>query len=108
MKNLDKIINDEQLLDFALSHVCEKNSDEVHPVAERIVLLYIVNEFQSQGKEEFSDEEIQDRYTEMIASHVLAKLGREGLLDVDFDEQGETVYRLTQKGKDKVYGSKMS
>jgi hypothetical protein len=102
MIELKEVINDEQLLDFALSHICEKDTEEVHPVAEQIVILYIINNTKG---EEFTDEYISEKYRELIADYVLCKMEKNGLIDMGIDESGEFVYSLSEKGRDKINGS---
>ena len=48
--NFCEAINEEQFLDFALSHIAEKDSDDVHPIADQIVTLYIINQWYKEGK----------------------------------------------------------
>lgn len=99
---LDSLINDEQLLDFALSHICEKNTNEVHEVAEKIVTLYIINRWEKEGKTEFTEEEVCDKFSELVADYVLGSLVRKGLVDVDFDDKGELWYNVTDLGQRKI------
>lgn len=101
MIDLGKVVNDEQLLDFALSHICEKNSDEVHDVADKIVILYIINELKEQKKDWHDESLVSQRYGELIADYILAKLSREGLVNVDF-ENGNMICELTPKGRSKL------
>jgi hypothetical protein len=104
MKYLDVIVNDERLLDFALSHVAEKDSGDVHPVAEEIITIYIINEFAKEGRESFTEEEIQERYAQLILDKVLVGLVESGLVDVDFSGD-EPAYQVTQKGRIKIDGN---
>lgn len=96
---LNKVVNDEQVFDFAIEHVCEKDTDDIHSVAHFIVTLYIIGQFEKQGKLEFSEEDIAAEYSKLIADRVLVNLSKKGLVDVDFND-GEVTYYLTQKGKE--------
>jgi len=96
-------INNEQFLDFALSHIAERNTDEIHPVADQIVVLYILNDWNNKGKERFTENEVQERYSELLADYVVTKLVNKDLVSVRFDEEtGESLYSLTNKGKDQI------
>jgi hypothetical protein len=103
MLNLDKVINEEQLLDFALSHIAERESYEVHPVADQIVLTYVINKLVAEGKESFTEEDVQEQYSVLVLDKVLEGLVNKGLVDVAFDEK-EPTFQLTPKGKDKING----
>jgi predicted MarR family transcription regulator len=99
---LDAVINEEQLLDFALSHICEKDSDEVHQVADAILTCYIVNDFNKQ-KKSFTEDDILDKINEHMADYVLTKLSKQGLVDVSF-ENSEIKYVITEEGRKKING----
>ena len=101
---LSEVVNDEQLLDFAMSHVCERNMDEIHPVAEQIVLRYILNEWAEAGKIQFSEDEVTKKYQEMIADYVLESLTKKGFVDTTFDDNGEILFSLSEVGKQRVQG----
>lgn len=101
--NMCEAINDEQMLDFALSHISEKNSDDVHSVADQIVTIYIINDWRKKGKKTFNEEEVRDRYAELVTDHVVTNLTKKGLVDVRFDEEsGEALYSVTKEGKDRI------
>jgi hypothetical protein len=102
MINLSTIVNDEQLLEFALSHVCEKDSDDVHPVADQIIVTYIINQFEREGKESFDINDIVTKQQELMADYILTKLSNDGLVDINIDEDGQITYQLSKTGKDKV------
>lgn len=101
---LDKVVNDEQLLDFALSHIAEKDTDEVHQVANEIVCIYIINQFAKEGKDEFTEEDIQERYSQLVLDKVLVGLVDKGLVDVDFSGN-EPIYQVTELGRKKIDGN---
>lgn len=88
---IDVLFNEEQLLDFAL-HYLSYMSENIHPVAEQIVVAYILREYQKQGKVEFTEDEVNERFAQLIADHILASLVKKGLVEVSFDENGNTLY----------------
>jgi len=91
---INVLYNEEQLLDFALHYMTIQNdSDQVHEVAEQIIVTYILREWQKAGREEFTEEEVDERMGQLIAEHVLAGLVKKGFVEVDFNEDGEPVYR---------------
>jgi hypothetical protein len=99
---LSMLVNDEQLIDFVLDHIAERNSDEVHPTAEHIMMWYIIKQFQLEKRESFDESDVQQKYSELLADKVLFNLNQKGLVDVDFDEKGEIIYKLSNIGKEKV------
>lgn len=102
---LTAVVNDEQLLEFAMSHICSVNSDEVHPVAEQIALRYILNGWAKVGKIEFTEEEVAEEYQSLIVDYVLTSLALKGLVDTSFNDDGELLYSLSEAGKHKVEGT---
>ena len=100
MIELSSIINDEQLLDFALSHICEKNSDEVHEVAEQIVMVYIINHHFA--NQDFTEEDVHEKYSELICSYVLTNLVKKDMLCAEVKEDGEIVYNITEEGRKRI------
>jgi hypothetical protein len=101
--NICEVINDEQMLDFALSHISEKDSDDVHPIADQIVVVYIMKLWNKEGKKIFTEQEVRDKYGELVTDHVVTKLAKKGLVDVRFDEEnGEALYSITKEGRNKI------
>ena len=99
MIKISDVINDEQLLDFALSYVADKNSyDEAHPVAEQIIIIHIMNECNEKNCDE---EYIQKRYRELITDHIPTGLASKGFVDVGF-ENGNIVYKINEDFKRKL------
>jgi L-arabinose isomerase len=102
-ENMDKIsllydITDEQLLDFALMHVAYCNSDEKpHVVAEKIVTVYAINEL-LEKQDSFTEEEVNEKYRELIADYILTNMVHSGLLEVDISDK-EIKYVLSEEGK---------
>ena len=99
---ISEVVNDEQLLDFALSHIAEKDTYDVHPTAELIVITYIVSNFSKENKTNFTESDVQEKYSELVADYVVTKLANAGLVDVGFDDNGETLYSLTPEGRNKI------
>ena len=91
---MDVLYNEQQLLDFALHYMAlQDNPDQIHPVAEQIIITYILREWQKEGKVEFTEEEVNERMCQLIADHVLTSLVNKGLVEVSFDENGEALYK---------------
>ena len=101
---LDAVVNEEQMLDFALSHICERDTDTVHEVADAILTCYIVHDYRKQNLS-FNEDDITSKIKELIADYTLSKLAREELVDVVVDEDGQIVYKLTEKGRNKINDS---
>ena len=96
---LESVVNDEQLLDFVLTHICERNSEEVHPVATSILVRYAAN---SMERGAWAEEQLNQRCSELIAEHVISDLVKSNLIDYNIREDGEIVYEITPKGKEKI------
>lgn len=93
---LDAVANDEQLLDFALSHICERDSDDVHPIATAILVRYVANNMK---QESWTQEDIHEECSTLIADYVIAKLVRNNIVDYSIDKDDNVVYSLTEQGK---------
>jgi hypothetical protein len=97
--NLDNIRNISQLeLDEILERISEnpKPSDE----DQQNLVIYILKEFKSQEKFEFTEEEVTTRYTDLVIGYTMRKLSAQGLLDVFIDDTGEPLFELSEKGKE--------
>lgn len=93
MITVGDLFNQEELLDFALHYMSMCNSDdEPHPVAEQIIIAYIMMEYKKQ-KVEFTAQDISDRMSELITDYILTGLVNKGLVDVEFKD-GETLYTV--------------
>jgi len=106
------MINQEQMLDFALTYLNGlPDNQDPHEVADQIVTLYIINEFQRDGKETFNAEDITQRFRELLTDHAITTLSNKGLVDVDVSGE-HTMLKITPKGqavvKDNFYGRKDS
>ncbi len=100
----DVAINAEEILDFAFYHICSSESWDVHPMAERIVFWYIMNERIAAGLDEKDVQAISERYQELQAEHLIAKLCKDGLVDARINDQGQIIYEVSQAGKDRING----
>lgn len=98
MLDLSTIINDEQLLNLALENVARNPNNET---AMNIVLWYIINDF-GKNKQSFTQEDIELKYRELVASYVCEEMVKKDLIDVNFDENGNVIYQITQKGRNLV------
>ena len=91
-------ITDEQLLDFALSNIAYCNSDEKpHKVAEKITTVYVINSL-LETQDSFTEEEVEEKYRELLADYILTNMVHDGLLEVDMSDE-ETKYVLSKEGK---------
>lgn len=99
--NLSDAINDEELLDFALSYVAERNSDDdTHPISNRIIVAYIVKQFEKEGKDQFTEEEVHEKYSTMLMDYILNNLVKKDFLDVNFEEDGNVTYTVPEDIKE--------
>lgn len=95
--SVDALVNLERLLDFALCHVDMTPLGQMpHEVADEIIAIYILNEFRMQGNTDFTEDDITDRYKELVVGYTVAKLVEKGELEVDMSGE-ENVYNLTNK-----------
>jgi hypothetical protein len=91
---IDVLYNEEQLLDFALHYMAmQDNQNAIHPVAEQIIVTYILREWQKKDKVEFTEDEVHERMAQLIADHILTSLVSKGLVEVSFNENGEALYK---------------
>ena len=102
--NLFDVINDEQLLNLALNHVCERDEDKIDPVAEQICIFYAMKQLKDEQSYEPTDEEIHKRYSDMVVEKLIEQLTDKGLVEVDFGHD-EIGYQITEEGRDKLRGN---
>ena len=94
-------VTEEQLLDFFLDYVANSNSDETtHIVPEKIICNYAINEV-GKDQETFTEEDVLERYKELITSHILTKMVKDGLVEVDLSKE-DPKYILSEEGKKHV------
>lgn len=97
------IDNDEEILELALFAIDNAESEEATPKAAiDIAIWYVLNEFAEEEKDNITDEEIQQRISELIVGYALKNLCDKDVVETVFDEKGEVLYKLTEKGE-KVY-----
>lgn len=94
-------VNDEQLVHFCLEHIANCDTmDRPHPVAEKIITVYVINELlQEQG--EFTEDEVCRKYQELIVEHILTGMVNDDLIEPDFSDE-VIKYSLTEEGKKHV------
>ena len=97
---IQEFINNEQLLDFALSHLIEKTEQTSHPIAEKILCLYVIDQFGQQGRN-FTEQDVQEECNKILASYCLTSLAKKGLIEADLTKENVT-YQLTELGKEVV------
>ena len=66
--------------------------------ASKAVVWYIM----LQG-EPMTEDEVQDRFMEMVVDHILTKEVKKGNVDAHFDNDGEIRYSISKQGKKQVY-----
>jgi hypothetical protein len=97
---LTECVTDENLLHFCLQHVSERGKDNSpHKVAEQIIVNYIINGFFKEGKETFTNDDINDKFAELMVSHLVEELYNKGMVETSFDDDGETLIQITENGK---------
>ena len=90
-------ITDEQLLEFCLDHIAKCDSDqEPHPIAEKIITTYAINEVAKKG--EFTEDDVITKYRELVVDHILTNMVHDGLIEADFSDD-ETKYVLSEEGR---------
>lgn len=96
---IEGLVNIEQLLQVAL--FCSSKLPESEPIREisdKVIIGYIIGEFDRTGKAEFSEEDISDEYGKIMADFTLTNMVKDGLLDVVLEDNGSFSYGLTDKG----------
>ena len=94
------LVNKEQLLHLALEVLNnDELSDEYKEISASITHWYILNEI-VETKETFTEEDINDRFNELITGHILDGMVKKGLLQENIPEDGgESTYTLTVEGQ---------
>lgn len=101
MIKLSQIINREQLLNLALKVVTLSEDKKEDRDAVNIIVWYIINALGREGVEATQDV-IEERYSEMVASFITKQLVNKGYVEAVFSEDGEIIYRSTELGKQAV------
>lgn len=89
-----KTVNDEQLIELALSVSAHHMQQENHPtknIADRVIIAYIL---MKNGDPNLSDEKITDEYASLITGHILNDGVQKGEIEVTFDDDGEIRYKI--------------
>lgn len=94
------LVNKEQLLHMALEVI---NSDdlgeEYKEIAVSITHWYILNQI-IETQETFTEDEINDKFNELITGHILNNMVKKGLIQENIPEDGEeSTYSLTIEGQ---------
>lgn len=98
--SLFDLVNKEQLLHLALEVLNNDDiDDEYKEIAASITHWYILNEI-IKTQETFTEEDINDRFNELITGHILDGMVKKGLLEENIpDDNGESTYSLTTEGQ---------
>lgn len=103
---LNKVINDEQMLELVLETIVDRTEDEleegVGKTASMILIAYIINNWWKEGKQEFTEDEIDEEYRKLIADYCLTDMANKGLVDVICEEDGEFRYKVSEKGRREI------
>lgn len=69
-------------------------------LASKVIVWYIML-----GGEALKEEEVQDKFMEMVVDHILTKEVKKGNVEASFHNDGEIRYSITEQGKQVVYQS---
>ena len=95
MENLERLVTDEQLLDFALSVLIRDDGNEV---AEKILYCYTVNHFENLGVEP-TEEQMEKKLGDLFVEYVKELMVKEGMAEVCFDADGDPSYSFSEEGQ---------
>ena len=62
-----------------------------------IICLYIVQEFERNGVEEFEDEEFEERFQQIYIERILERLQNKGLIEAEFSPDGEVLWSIAKE-----------
>lgn len=62
------------------------------------ITMFAIYELNQTGKE-FTDDDVANKVNEYMIDNTMNGLVKEGLIDVEFDENGEIIYSLTKDGE---------
>lgn len=68
--------------------------------AEFTIVNYVLTEFLDKGKEQITEEELNDRFSILVTDGTLTNLVQKGFLNTSFDENGEITYQVNESGID--------
>jgi hypothetical protein len=86
--SIKDFVTEEELFHMALQLVNFDTALDSEKPGELIV-AYIINEWGKQGKDDFTDEELQLEYNDRVLGYTLSSLSNKGLIDIYIDEDGE-------------------
>lgn len=92
-------ISHEALLELALFATRHREDEEQLPVVEQIMANYVINQFANEGRTEFTDDEIFEAVLELKQDYDVEQAVKNGYFEVEFDEDGEIQYNVTDKGR---------
>lgn len=65
-----------------------------------ILIQYVLHLFYKNGKESTTVDEILDKVRLLTVDKIIYGLSQKGLVESDFDENGEIVSKITEQGKE--------
>lgn len=98
---IEALVNEECLLQVAL-YVATKIQEEENPIrvtADQIIVGYILQSFVNEGKPDFTEEEVGEKYVKITTDFLLTNMVRDDILEAELNDDGEFVYKLSTKGK---------
>ena len=75
----------------------EENFDD-----QNALVLYAITDLYSKGRRDFTENEVVERYNDLLTGHIFRKLSANDFIDVSIDESGEAYYKITEKGRNEV------
>jgi hypothetical protein len=75
----------------------KKCAKEIAIVGRHVIFMYAKN-----GKEDFTEEELNNDVNETIIGMMMSNLVKEGFVEEAIDENGQIVYNNTEKGNNRV------
>lgn len=92
------IVNREQLLHLALEVINSDCEEEYKEISAGITHWYILNDI-AKEKDSFTEDDITDRFNELVTNHILNEMVQKGLLEENIPEEGkEPTFKLTEAG----------
>jgi hypothetical protein len=65
----------------------------------KALIIYIVEQLEEAGVETFTEDDIDNKISEMITQIAINNMIEDGLIEPSIDENGEELYMVTKKGK---------
>lgn len=101
MAKLSEVINREQLLNLALKVIAMCDEDKEDRDAVAIVVWYIIGSFKKRGIEP-TQETVEAQYKELVDAFVMTQLVTKGHVEAVIGDDGNIVYKATEKGLESV------